>query len=81
MQYVRFKEFRTMLVDLVIQESKRSNSGSLKTLNWAMNKITNSSNLKNYKEDLNRWTNELNNMKERQIGFWNPLNELGRWDD
>lgn len=81
MNYVKFKEFRVLLIDLILKESKTSNSGSLKTLNWAMNKITNSPNLNKYKSDLNRWTNELNNMRELKLGFWNPLNEIGKWNN
>lgn len=81
MKFVRFKDYRVSLVDLIIKESSNTDSGSLKTLNWAMNKITDSSNLKEYKADLDRWTNELNNMKESQTGFWNPSNARGRWID
>jgi hypothetical protein len=81
MNCVRFREFRTLLVSAIINESKKTNSGSLKTLNWAMNKITNSPNLDNYKDDLNKWTNELNNMRELKVGFWNPSNQYGKWNN
>lgn len=80
MKHVKYVEYRTALVDLIIKESKRSNSGSLKTLNWAMNKIVNSPNLEGYKKYFNRWTNELNNMKESKVGFWNPSNINNIWD-
>lgn len=78
MNCVRFSEFRIRLVDMVIAESKRSNSGSLKTLNWAVNKITNTPNMNRYKNEFARWTNELNNMKETRAGFWDPGN-TGKW--
>lgn len=78
MYIVRFKEFRIRLVDMIINESKKSNSGSLKTLNWAINKITGTINMSQYKKEFDRWTNELNNMKESKIGFWNPHN-AGKW--
>lgn len=78
MNCVRFREFRIRLVDMVIAESKRSNSGSLKTLNWAVNKITNTPNMNRYKNEFARWTNELNNMKEMRAGFWDPGN-TGKW--
>lgn len=78
MNCVRFREFRIELVDMIIEESKRSNSGSLKTLNWAVNKITNTPNMIQYKNEFARWTNDLNNMKEMKVGFWNPGN-TGKW--
>lgn len=78
MYFVRFKDFRISLVDLVINESQISNSGSLKTLYWAINKITNTTNMNEYKNEFTRWTNELNNMKESKTGFWNPQNK-GKW--
>ncbi|TID22514.1 hypothetical protein CANINC_003289 [Pichia inconspicua] len=80
MRHVKFLKFRTELVDLIINESKKSNSGSLKTLNWAMKKIINAPNLKDYKKHINKWTNELNNMKDAKIGFWNPTNIYNIWD-
>jgi hypothetical protein len=52
----------------------------LKTLNWAMKKITSSPNLHEYENAFSRWNNTLNNMKEQQIGFWNPRN-TGHWED
>ncbi|GAV28523.1 hypothetical protein PMKS-001994 [Pichia membranifaciens] len=78
MNCVRFREFRIDLVDMIIEESKRSNSGSLKTLNWAVNKITNTPNMNQYKNEFAKWTNELNNMKEMRVGFWDPRN-TGKW--
>lgn len=78
MYFVRFKDFRISLVDLIINESQISNSGSLKTLHWAINKITNTANMNEYKNEFTRWTNELNNMKDSKTGFWNPQNK-GKW--
>ncbi|KAG0673046.1 hypothetical protein C6P42_003019 [Pichia californica] len=78
MNCVKFKQFRINLVDLIINESKITNSGSIKTLNWAINKISYSPNMKEYKNSFERWNNELNNMKDSKIGFWNPENK-GKW--
>lgn len=80
MKYVEFRRFRVALVDMIIGESIRIDGGSLKTLNWAMKKITSSPNLHEYENAFSRWNNTLNNMKEQQIGFWNPRN-TGHWED
>lgn len=80
MKHVKFMEFRIKLVNLVIDESKRTNSGSLKTLSWAMNKIVNSPKLDGYKRHFDKWTNELNNMKDAKVGFWNPSNVHNIWN-
>ncbi|GMM44801.1 hypothetical protein DAPK24_013760 [Pichia kluyveri] len=79
MKLVNFQKFKILLVDEIINESLKKNGGSLKTLNWAMKKITSSPNLFKYEEAFKRWDNILNNMKDSKVGFWNPSND-NRWD-
>ncbi|GMF07432.1 unnamed protein product [Ambrosiozyma monospora] len=71
-KYLRLKKIKVELVDLVINESKRINGGSVKTLQWALWKIVSVHHEKDYKEELDRWKVELEFMKRERKGFWSP---------
>jgi len=79
-KYVNFKKFYVALIELVINESKISNSGSSKTLYWAIKKIMKNPNLNEYNSYLVKWKNEMKNMEDCKTGFWNPRSKQN-WID
>ncbi|QPG77350.1 hypothetical protein FOA43_004762 [Brettanomyces nanus] len=79
-RYVRFKEVHIALINTIIDESSRTNSGSLDILSWGFKKFINTPNVGKYSPWMKRWMKRLNLMREQGSGFWNDGNTSHSWE-
>ncbi|VEU23534.1 DEKNAAC104678 [Brettanomyces naardenensis] len=69
--YVRFKDVHIALINAIIDDSLKTNSGSLDILSWGFKKFINTPNVDKYSPWMKEWMKRLNIMREQGSGFWN----------